>query len=208
MSQWIEIPHWDRYQRGNDGPWIRDWVAQLDHPDYLELSFAQRGLLHDLRLYNRVTHSRVPFDVSSLARRFQQKVRHDTLEALIHAGFIEVTGGRLSYSPPRARVSRQTDKTEQNREEQTDSADALSLTQTPEDQNPLVERLLGQIRDADTRTEAALRGFEHRLPDAAFAAALESLRHRRETGSRPLTSEARYVVAALSTMLKEGTYAR
>jgi hypothetical protein len=59
---WIVIPNWDEYQhyKDRDAPWIKDYVAQLHHPDYRGLTFAQRGLLHDLRLLYAASNRNVP----------------------------------------------------------------------------------------------------------------------------------------------------
>jgi hypothetical protein len=48
----IVIRNWDRFQhyKKRRPVWIRDYVAQLDDPDYLGLTLAARGFLHGLRL--------------------------------------------------------------------------------------------------------------------------------------------------------------
>ena len=188
---WLEIPNWDRFQHYSDrNPvWLKTYIAQLDDPDYQQLTFAQRGLLHDLRLLYARSHRTVRLHTPSVTRALSGRTLSTQLIALNHAGFI-----RLSASKPLA----QTRQKSGSYEPDIDSAASKMTTKTP-----LVDTLLGEIRDADDRTIRYVRSFQSLLPEAAFARALESLRHRRAHGQR-LTSEARYVVAALATMKREG----
>jgi len=93
----IHIPRWDEYQhyKKRDPPWIKTYRSQLDNPDYLDLTFSMRGLLHDLRLLYLATHRKVPFDGAKLARRLGDRVMSAQLERLNDAGFIEVRASTL-----------------------------------------------------------------------------------------------------------------
>jgi hypothetical protein len=70
--------------------------------------------------------------------------------------------------------------------------------------------LVAEIADADENTVRTFRKhFRGRLPEAAFRAAIESLRDRRGVrGRSALQSEARYVFSTLSRMVEEGRYAQ
>jgi hypothetical protein len=72
-----------------------------------------------------------------------------------------------------------------------------------------IAALAAEVADPDALTEHTYRKhFGQRLPEAAFRAALESLLVRRADRSRPpLESEAKYVFAALETMVEERRYA-
>ncbi|HEX4517939.1 MAG TPA: hypothetical protein VH063_00020 [Gaiellaceae bacterium] len=65
--------------------------------------------------------------------------------------------------------------------------------------------IAARLRDADDGTVNVLAKLRSRLPPAAFLAAMESLEERRGK-QPPLRSDVRYVVGALKTMLREGTY--
>lgn len=210
-DRWIVIPDWDKHQhykhRKGDA-WHKEHARQLDNDDYLGLSLAARGVLIGLRMMYARRHPK-PLSENQ-ARATLAPTRHQVrtfsahIESLNHAGFIT-----LLASKPLAQTETESLKTLNYKSLKTEtetvgSASGLSINRTPE--NPLIERLLREIRDADTRTAAALYTLEQRLPEAAFAAALESLQHRRTRNGRRLVSEARYVVAALTTMEREGTY--
>ena len=99
---WIVIRNWQIYQhrdtlrskeRGT-APWIKDYVSQLHDDDYLQLTLAQRGLLHGLRQEYAQSAGRCPADVRQLSRRLQGKVEQRQLNALIHAGFITISASK------------------------------------------------------------------------------------------------------------------
>jgi hypothetical protein len=62
------------------------------------------------------------------------------------------------------------------------------------------------LQDGNRDVENVLIALRRDLPEAAFHAAMESLKERR-TRKPALVSEARYFVATLKTMLREGRYA-
>lgn len=118
-ERWIVIPGWDVFQHRDAGrsgrglAWIRDYADQLHKDEYRGLTFHQRGLLRDLRhAYastqgqlrdgperqtrdNDATDTRQTRDShATLTRRFGQRVTTPDLQALIQAGFIEVTASR------------------------------------------------------------------------------------------------------------------
>jgi hypothetical protein len=115
VSEWIHIPRWDQFQhyKKRDPPWIKDYRSQLDNPTYLGLTFAQRGLLHDLRLLYLVTHKNVTLDTRKLSRRLGERVLSIQLEALNDAGLIEV---RASTPLDQSREEKNEDALQQLRE--------------------------------------------------------------------------------------------
>lgn len=62
--------------KGNP-PWVKDYCGQLDDPEYLELSLAERGLLKDLRLLAARRGNRLPDDerVLVLQLRYPPRTR-------------------------------------------------------------------------------------------------------------------------------------
>lgn len=96
LAGWIVIPEWEKWQARRDrhDPWIKDYVDQLDRDEYVSLTFADRGLLGDIRrLFSRLDGH---LKVSSLPGLTQQKVRQKSLDSLRGAGFIEI----LAAKPP------------------------------------------------------------------------------------------------------------
>jgi hypothetical protein len=95
-SGWIVIPNWDKFQH-RDGfrqrvpTWIKDYTEQTSRDDYLDLTLQQRGLLADLRREYAVTRGRLRSDPAALTRRLGVRVQKKTLEALVYAGFIQIS---------------------------------------------------------------------------------------------------------------------
>lgn len=207
---WIEIVGWDRFQHYADRrpTWIKLYPRLLDDDAFVGLSWRDRYVLIGLWMMYASSDARLRLDVRSISRRLDVRVTSGTIERLTEAGFIRITA-----SPTLAdRYPRDRDRVIKN----LDSPDELGKT------DPLLAsmsisnevgtglaatRLLDDIRDADRRTQMALRLFERRLPEAAFAQALEALRARRAKAGKPLASEARYVVATLTTIEQERTTA-
>jgi hypothetical protein len=96
-DDWIVIPKWNRYQhyKKRDVPWIKDYCAQLHNAAYRELSFAQRGLLHDLRLLYALSHKQLPMDSKKLASLCGERLLNVQLERLNHAGFIDIVSREM-----------------------------------------------------------------------------------------------------------------
>lgn len=80
-------------------------------------------------------------------------------------------------------------------------ADALTVSQLAD---RATAALLAEIRDADDRTEFALKTLRRELPEGSFWRVRDALLARRGRRDRsPLVSEARYVVAALTNEIRE-----
>jgi len=97
MDGRIVIPRWEDFQhyKNRDPPWIKDYRSQIDNANYLDLTLAQRGLLHDLRLLYLVMHGELPASRTFIATRLRCKTDKRSFEALNHAGFIEISASTV-----------------------------------------------------------------------------------------------------------------
>ena len=105
-ERWIVIPGWKKFQHYHDRDpfWVKDYLDQLDRDDYMELTFAQRGLLLDLRKLYARRRGVVRGDTTVLTRALTQKVTERQLEALNDGGWIEFSSSRpLALARARAR---------------------------------------------------------------------------------------------------------
>jgi hypothetical protein len=98
MSEvWIIIPGWAKFQHypSNRGiAWVKDYLDQLDRDEYMALTFAQRGLLKDLRKLYARRRGVLSGDTASLSRALSERVLSTQLEALNHAGYIEFSASK------------------------------------------------------------------------------------------------------------------
>ena len=93
---WLEIPRWDEFQhyKNRDPIWIRDYVRQLDNPDYLGLTFAQRGLLHDLRLLYARRRRAIGLDTAAITRALGARTTNAQLFSLIEADLLAIAASK------------------------------------------------------------------------------------------------------------------
>lgn len=112
MSAWIVIPNWERFQHYKDRnpTWIKDYTELTDKDEYLALPLAARGALHGIWLEYAKSHGKLSGDTAKLSRRLGQRVLKSHLEALVHAGFIEI---RASKSVPEPYQSASAEKEEE-----------------------------------------------------------------------------------------------
>ena len=112
-QRWIVIPNWDVFQhyRNRDPRWIKDYVDQLDKDEHLALTFAERGLLADVRrLYARRGRA-LSGDTASLGRALNQRVLEKQLQRLVDAGLIEFSASK-PLAQPRQPASPEVEKRE------------------------------------------------------------------------------------------------
>lgn len=111
MSVWIVVPNWERFQHYKDRnpTWIKDYTELTDKDEYLALPLATRGVLHGIWLEYAKSHRRLSGDTARLSRRLGQRVLKAQVEALVHAGFIEL---RASKSVPNPYQSASAEKEE------------------------------------------------------------------------------------------------
>ena len=109
-ERWIIVPHWNRFQHYTDRnpPWIKAYTELLHNDDWLALTDAQRGVL--LTIWLEYAASSGVAKVSKIARSVLSKNLQRNLEALNHAGFIQ-----LSASKPLALARSRETETEKRR---------------------------------------------------------------------------------------------
>lgn len=94
-DRWITVPNWERFQHyGNRAPvWIKNYTALLHKDAYLDLTLAERGLLHGIWLVyaERRGHVRAGAD---LAAELHGRVREQPLTSLSQAGFVGFSASR------------------------------------------------------------------------------------------------------------------
>lgn len=104
---WISIPNWERFQHYKDRtpPWIKVYLELRDRESWVELNDAQRGLL--VRLWLEFAAHRGPCKASEVRPKRGARHFQGNLEALNHAGYIELSASKalaLSRARARARV--------------------------------------------------------------------------------------------------------
>lgn len=96
MGNWIVIPNWDSFQhyRHRRPRWIKLYADLLSDPDWLGLTWHQRGILVSLWLEYATSRGQVPDNTASLSRRLNGRVTKVQLDALKEAGFIDFSASR------------------------------------------------------------------------------------------------------------------
>ncbi len=94
-DRWIWIPNWDgptgfQHYKDRDPKWIKCYTRLLSKDEYMELTFAERGLLLSIWLEYARSHRALRSHSTRLSQRLGQKVYKRSLESLIHAGFVEI----------------------------------------------------------------------------------------------------------------------
>lgn len=111
ITRWEDFQHYPP-ERDRAPVWLKDYTKQDDDDDYRHLTFALRGLLASLRREFARSHCKLRYtpaesarrsrddlatsqrrsrdDLVALTRRTGQRVRREHIEALNHAGFIEL----------------------------------------------------------------------------------------------------------------------
>lgn len=99
-DRWITVPDWGRFQHyglARQPIWIKNYTALLHKDEYLELTLAERGVLHGIWLAYafRRGHVLTGRDLSytlGVKSHYAHLSRH--VAALNHAGFIGLTASR------------------------------------------------------------------------------------------------------------------
>jgi len=140
-ERWIVIPNWDMFQhyKDRDPSWIKTYVSLTASDQYLALSGHRRGALHGIWLEYARSHGQLRFDTLTLSRRLNLRVSTADLEALNHAGFIDVAASKplaIRYQPAseplalaRSRDKRREDKKENAVEQQPSDGGLLDVAQ-------------------------------------------------------------------------------
>jgi hypothetical protein len=96
MDGWIVIPHWRRFQHYKDRQpkWIKVYTELMSDPAFRGLTFAQRGLLISLWLEYARSRGAIRIQPGYVTAIAGQRLRNGQLEALIDAGFVEVSASK------------------------------------------------------------------------------------------------------------------
>jgi hypothetical protein len=196
-NRWIIIPRWRDFQHytDRDPKWIKNYRAQLADDDYLNLSFAQRGLLHGLRLQYALSDGRVREDTVGLTKKLGKRVRKDSLEALEHAGFIA-----FSDSKPLA-LAYQVASAEQEVNRGKKPPTPLLLKSCEEDLSIdfHTEALIAAVKDKKPHTADKIRAAAQGLAPAV----IEDVRERMAGSRRWLRSDAAWAISELNRLGQE-----
>lgn len=94
MDGWIVIPNWSRFQHYKDRnpSWIKVYTELNSRAEWLSLTWQQRGVL--VTIWAEFARAHGTVRVSDVSRLCHQPLRTRHLEALIDAGFIEVSASR------------------------------------------------------------------------------------------------------------------
>lgn len=118
-ERWIVIPNWHgedgeeglQHYRDRDPIWIKNYRRLLVNPDYLNLTAPARALLHGLWLLYASSDGAVPEQTSYLSRALALRVSNTQVEALNHAGFIQLSASKpLALRYQRASPEREGEK--------------------------------------------------------------------------------------------------
>lgn len=95
-DHWVVVPNWDRFQhyRDRDPRWIKLHRSLASDPDWWDLSGHRRAVLVGIWLEYATTNRRLPDDTSTLSRRIGVRVTRPDVEALVAAGFIQISASK------------------------------------------------------------------------------------------------------------------
>ncbi len=142
-ERWIVIPGWDKFQhyRDRNPNWVKSYVDQLDRDEYLALTFSERGLLENVRLLYARRNEMVRGDTASLTRALTQRVTEKQLQALVDAGYIQLSASKPvakrsgSASPEKRREEKKPLTPYNERNQKPANADVVPGAQGPRSTN-------------------------------------------------------------------------
>jgi hypothetical protein len=88
----LRVRNWSRFQYRSDKrlPWIRDYDDQLEKPEYVMLTDAERGQLKDLRLLANRTGNKIPNDPAYVRNMIRSRSKRlPNLRKFQQLGFLE-----------------------------------------------------------------------------------------------------------------------
>lgn len=100
-QRWIHIPDWEKFQHRDAGrssvlPWLKAYTELLSKPDFLDLTFHQRGLLVSIWIEYARSKRQLRDNSLTLTRQLGHRVSRRDLDALNHAGFIMFSASRYA----------------------------------------------------------------------------------------------------------------
>jgi hypothetical protein len=90
VAEWIVVCNWEKYQQRADRflPWFKVYYVLSRHDEWRSLSLSARGLLVSIWLEYGPSKGRIR--LSDITHRTGQRVRRETVDSLVAAGFIEI----------------------------------------------------------------------------------------------------------------------
>lgn len=220
-QEYLWICRWEQFQhyppREDSGPaWIKAHTKQLSDDRYLDLTAAQRAVLHDLRMEFARSRGRLTSDPRRITQRLCMKVTRAQLEALNHAGFIEFVSREVleealerfyaSRAPARSLEAEAEKDSDGEAEKEPLGLDVQEVSNgssvqsngLPDDLDFEVQKLIEYIDDhGDLGTPRVVAAYARNLPASAVAKVRESTKTARTK------NRARYVVGALKLECSE-----
>lgn len=165
---WISVRNWRRFQHYDPTkrvpPWIKNNTDLMANDSYLSLTEHRALMLHRLWLEYASSRCELSDDTLRLSRRLGMKVTRADLEALNHAGWIDIVASKAladGYQNASARahdVEVETEKEEQPRPLRVPTTPPPDETNGPgnEDEEEPDYDQLERLRDKLAQTETAI----------------------------------------------------
>ena len=101
MEGWIVIPNWRRFQhyRDRNPKWVKVYTELMSDPAFRGLTLHQRGLLISLWLEYATARRQLRDSTLTLTRQLGQRVMRRDVDALVDAGFVEVSASSPLAEP-------------------------------------------------------------------------------------------------------------
>ena len=154
-DRWIIVPKWERFQsyKARDPSWIKLYTRLNSHDEWLGLSTAARGML--TTIWVEYPRSGGLLRVEKVMQLCGKSARSKHLEALNHAGFIEI-----SSSKPRALTRARARSRE--KEKETDTPLPIAKSDGGLDES-LDEELLRDVTPRQRGTNPRAKGTNPRV---------------------------------------------
>ena len=95
---WISVRNWRRFQHYDVAKrqpiWIKTYTELLDDDAYRDLTMHQRAVLHGLWLAYASSRCQLAVNTASLSARLNLRVTSRQLEALNHAGWVDIVASK------------------------------------------------------------------------------------------------------------------
>jgi hypothetical protein len=171
---WIIVPNWDRFQHYKDREpiWIKVYSELNSRDDWRRLPYSERGLL--VSIWIEFGRSRGQLSVSTVSEQCGQRVRSRSLQALSHAGWIQLSASKpLALSRARASsASREERREEKNaRAREDEPRPNANAYRPPEhadhdpDRLPIAHVLQNLASDSELAATWVARHDHHTTPD-------------------------------------------
>lgn len=201
-DSWVVIPRWDDFQHyaNRDPIWVKVYTRLMSDDAFVGLTFHQRGILQSIWLEYARANRQLSGSTLTLTRRLGGRVSTRDLEALSHAGFIEITASKpvIEVAIPEVETEPEAEKEKEELPEQGVPVAALvdiSLGKAPQIQ-PLIDVL--PPNEVKANTAKVLQGKFAALPAHFVGLAREEL-----LAAQDVRSRVRYLNGIADRMLTE-----